>query len=495
MQVTETKSEGLNRQFKVALPAKEIEEKISHRLQELAKTVRLPGFRPGKVPVSVLRNKYGPSVMGEVLENAVNDSSRQALAEKGLRPAMQPEIEITSFEDGQDLEYTIAVEVLPEIKPVDFTKIKLERLVPNTNEAEIDSMLKTLAKSNGSSAPVKDDRKSLTGDMLVIDFLGRVDGVEFAGGKAEGYELTLGSGTFIPGFEEQLLGAKAGDKIEVKVKFPDNYGAADLSGKDAVFDVTVHELKETVSTAIDDELAKKLGMENLDALKASIKEEQEREFDTMSRMTLKRELLNELADAHDFEVPAKLLEREFETIWAQFEEHRNNPEAGADPVDEGKSDDEHKEEFREIAERRIRLGLLLSEIGRANNVEISQEDINRQLMIESRRQPGHEKEVMDYYRNTPEAMEQLSAPVYEEKVVDFILGQAKITDRKATMDELIKAMKADDDTKSGGRPGSKKKTRKPAKKAKAKAESGSAEKGAQKKKAGKPAKKAAKRDK
>ncbi len=491
MQVTETKSEGLNRQFKVALPAKEIEEKISHRLQELAKTVRLPGFRPGKVPVSVLRNKYGPSVMGEVLERAVNDSSRQALAEKGLRPAMQPEIEITSFEDGQDLEYTIAVEVLPEITPVDFTKIKLERLVPNTNKAEIDSTLEILAKSNGSSAPVKDDRKSGDGDVLMIDFLGRVDGVEFAGGKADGYELTLGSGAFIPGFEEQLLGAKAGDKIEVKVKFPDNYGAADLSGKDAVFDVTVHELKETVPAAIDDELAKKLGMEDLDALRASIKEEKEREFNTMSKMTLKRELLNELADAHDFAVPAKLLEREFETIWAQFEEQRNNPEAGTDPADEGKSDDEHKKEFREIAERRIRLGLLLSEIGRANNVEISQEDINRQLMTEARRQPGREKEVMDHYRNTPEAMEQLRAPVYEEKVVDFILEKAKITDRKATMDDLIKAMEADDETKPGAKAAPKKK----AKKAKAKAVSKSDEKGGQKKKAEKPLKKAARKDK
>jgi len=425
--------------------------------------------------------------MGEVLERAVNDSSRQALAEKGLRPAMQPEIEITSFEDGQDLEYTIAVEVLPEITPVDFSKIKLERLVPSTNEAAIDSILETLAKSNGSSAPVKDDRKSETGDVLIIDFLGRVEGVEFAGGKAEGYELTLGTGTFIPGFEEQLLGVKAGDKIEVKVKFPDNYGAADLSGKDAVFDVTVHELKETVPAAIDDELAKKLGMKNLDALRASIKEEQEREFNTLSRMTLKRELLNALADAHDFEVPAKLLEREFESIWAQFEEQRNNPKAATDPADEGKSDDEHKKEFREIAERRIRLGLLLSEIGRANNVEISPEDINRQLMTEARRQPGHEKEVIDHYRNNPEAMEQLRGPVYEEKVVDFILAKAKITDRKATMDDLIKAMEADDETKPA--------PRKKARKAKAKAASESDEKGAPRKKAKKPAEKTAKKDK
>ena len=319
MQVTETKSEGLSREFKVALPANEIEEKISHRLKELARTAQMPGFRPGKVPVSVLRKKYGPSVLGEVLERAVNDSSQQALAEKGLRPAMQPQIEITSFEDGGDLEYTIGVELLPEIKPVDFSKIKLERLIPKTDDAAMEKTLADIAAAQGDSAAIKDDRETKTGDVLVIDFLGRVGGEEFAGGKAEGYELTLGSGTFIPGFEEQLIGVKVGDKIEVKVKFPDSYGAAELSGKDAVFDVTVNELKETVPSAIDDELAKKVGMENLEALKKSIREEQESEFNEMSRMILKRALLDELSAAHDFEIPEKLLDREFETIWKQFE--------------------------------------------------------------------------------------------------------------------------------------------------------------------------------
>ena len=474
MQVTETKSEGLSREFKIALPAAEIEEKISHRLKELAQTANMPGLRPGKVPVSVLRKKYGPSVMGEVLERAVNDSSQQALAEKGLRPAMQPEIEITEFEDGKDLEYTIAVEVLPKIKPIDFSTIKLERLVPNTKKGEIDSVLETLAKTHGESEPIKEDRKSKDGDVLVIDFLGRVDGVEFAGGKAENYELTLGSGTFIPGFEEQLTGIKVGAKTEAKVKFPENYGAAELSGKDAVFDVTVHEIKAVAPAAIDDELAKKLGGENLDALRESIKEEQEREFLTMSRMTLKRELLDKLADAHDFKVPKKLLEREFEAIWTQYQEEQNK--AGDDvetatPKDQ-EPDVEGEKEFREIAERRVRLGLLMAEVGRSNDVQINQEDVNRQLMEEARRHPGREQEIMEHYRNTPEAMEQLSAPIYEEKVVDFILEQATVTDKKATMDDLIKAMDTDDDgkLKAKGKAKSDKKTakksaKKPAKKA------------------------------
>ena len=473
MQVTETKSEGLSREFKVALPANEIEEKISHRLKELARTAQMPGFRPGKVPVSVLRKKYGSSVLGEVLERAVNDSSQQALAEKGLRPAMQPQIEITPFEDGGDLEYTIAVELLPEIKPVDFSKIKLERLIPKTDDAAMEKTLADIAAAQGDSAAIKDDRETKTGDVLVIDFLGQVGGEEFAGGKAEGYELTLGSGTFIPGFEEQLIGVKVGDKIEVKVKFPDSYGAAELSGKDAVFDVTVNELKETVPSAIDDELAKKVGMENLEALKKSIREEQESKFNEMSRMILKRALLDELSAAHDFEIPEKLLDREFDTIWKQFEEQRKK-DKDAGQGSEEKTDDEHKKDFREIAERRVRLGLLLSEVGRANNVQISQEDVNSQLMAEARRHPGREKEVMEHYKNNPEAMEELSAPLYEEKVVNFILEQASITEKTATKDELIKTM----EDEAAGKP-----------KAKAKA-------GGQSKAKGKAAeKKAAKKDK
>jgi len=475
MQVTETKSEGLSREFKVALPANEIEEKISHRLKELARTAQMPGFRPGKVPVSVLRKKYGPSVLGEVLERAVNDSSQQALAEKGLRPAMQPQIEITSFEDGGDLEYTIGVELLPEIKPVDFSKIKLERLIPKTDDAAMENTLADIAAAQGDSAAIKDDRETKTGDVLVIDFLGRIGGEEFAGGKAEGYELTLGSGTFIPGFEEQLIGVKVGDKIEVKVKFPDSYGAAELSGKDAVFDVTVNELKETVPSAIDDELAKKVGMENLEALKKSIREEQESEFNEMSRMILKRALLDELSAAHDFEIPEKLLDREFDTIWKQFEEQRKK-DKDAGQGSEEKTDDEHKKDFREIAERRVRLGLLLSEVGRANNIQISQEDVNSQLMAEARRHPGREKEVMEHYKNNPEAMEELSAPLYEEKVVNFILEQASITEKMATKDGLIKTM----EDEAAGKP-----------KAKAKAKAG--EKSKAKGKAAE--KKAAKKDK
>ena len=486
MQVTETKSEGLSREYKVALPAKEIEEKLSHRLKEMARTAQLPGFRPGKVPVSLLRKKYGPSVMGEILERAVNDSSQQAMAEKGLRPAMKPEIEITSFEDGGDLEYTIAIEILPDIKPSDFSTIKLERRVRDGGEAEIDKALAEIAATHGTSAPARKKRKTRSGDVVIIDFVGRVDGNEFAGGKAEGYELTLGSGSFIPGFEEQLIGVEAGDDISVKVKFPDSYGAAELSGKDVVFEVSMKELRETVPSAIDDELAKKLGMENLEALKNSIREEHDREFNNMSRLLLKRSLLDVLADTHDFEVPDKLLEREFETIWKQFEEQRKKAKQADALLEEDKTDDEHKKEFREIAERRIRLGLLMSEVGRSNNLQISQEDLNRQLMAEASRHPGHEKEVMEQYKNNPEAMESLSAPIYEDKVVDFILEQVSVTEKKTTMEELMKAM-----TEDAGDAKPKTKKAKSSAKTKSKAPSGPK---AKSKTTKKPAPKAAKKD-
>jgi trigger factor len=447
MQVTETKSEGLIRELKIALPAKEIEEKISFRLQELAKTASLPGFRPGKVPVAVLRKKYGPSVMGEILESAVNDSSQQALAEKNLRPTMQPEIEIISFEDGKDLEYSVSLEILPEITPYDFSKIKLDRLVPDSNSAEVEEALKKIAKSYGENKPITKKRKSLDGDVLSINFLGKVDNQEFPGGKAEKFDLILGSGTFIPGFEEQLVGVLAGDKVVVKVTFPENYGAVELSGKDAVFDVSVLELKEVIPAIIDDDLAKKLGMDDLEALKNSILEEQQREFNNMARMVLKRELLDKLSDVHNFELPSKLLERESNTIWSQYQEQLDarKDSKQLDSEDPIKTEVEQKQEFQKIAERRVRLGLLMSEVGRINKIEISQEDINKKLMEEARRHPGHEQEVFESYKKNPQAMEQLSAPIYEDKVVDYILEQAKVNDKQATMEDLIKAIDEEKD--------------------------------------------------
>ncbi len=441
MQVSETKSEGLSREFSVSLPASEIEEKISHRLKEIAKTAQLPGFRPGKVPVSMLRKRYGPSVMGEILEKAVGDSSQQALAEKDVRPAMQPEIEITAFDEGKDLEYTIKVECLPEIKPVDFSKIELERLIPTPDEKEIQSALENIASSNKTSAPLKKKRKSKSGDVLIIDFVGSVDGEEFAGGKADGYELELGSNSFIPGFEDQLVGTNAEDDVVVNVDFPAEYGAAELAGKAAVFKVLVKEIREAQPAEIDDELAKKLGLESLDKLKATIAEEQGRELKSMARLRTKRHLLDQLTESCDFDIPQKLAETEFESIWTQYEEQKKSGEAEDD--NEDLSEEEQRAEFKEIAERRVSLGLLLSEIGRLNNIQVSQDDVTRAIMEQAQQYQGQEQAVMEFYQKNPEAMQQITAPLYEEKVVDFIIELAKVTDRPVTVDEMMKAMEAD----------------------------------------------------
>ena len=414
MQVTETKSEGLRREFKIAVSAKEIEEKINFRLADLARTVNMPGFRPGKVPVAVMKKRYGGAVLGEVVESAVNDGTRQAMTERGLRPAAEPKVEITSMKEGGDLEYTLAVDILPEIKPMDFSKLELERLVVAADDDAIEKALGRLADAHKATKPVDPARPSAKGDVVVIDFAGSIDGTEFPGGKADGYHLELGSGSFIPGFEDQLVGKNVGDKVEVKVTFPADYGAAELAGKEASFAVTVHEVHESVPSAIDDGLAAKVGMADLAALKGALREEQGRELKEFSRMKLKRQLLDKLYDAHEFEVPSSLVENEFEAIWRQFEEHRKSAATGQgegkdavlpDEKEEKKTDDEHKAEFREIAERRVRLGLLLAEVGRLNNIQVSQEDINRALSAEARRYPGQEKAVMDYYKNSPEAMQ------------------------------------------------------------------------------------------
>ncbi|HCS70220.1 MAG TPA: trigger factor [Rhodospirillaceae bacterium] len=452
MQVVETKSEGLSREMKVTVAAKDIEEKINLRLQEVAQSASLPGFRPGKVPVGLLRKRFGPSILGEILDQAVNDSSAQALAEKGIRAATQPQVEITSFDEGKDLEYTLAVDILPEITPMDFSKLKLEKLVLKPDEKQIEETLENLANAHKTSEPITAKRKTKSGDVCVIDFVGKLDGVEFAGGKADGYHLELGSGSFIPGFEEQLIGVDVGADVEVKVNFPAEYAAKDLAGKEAVFDVKVHEIREATPAPIDDELAKKAGLESLDALKERIVEGQRREFDQMARMQVKRVLLDQLADSHDFEMPPKMVEMEFDNIWAQFEEQRKQEHDHDD-----KSDEEHKAEFRDIAERRVKLGLLLSEVGRANAIQVSPEDVNRAMMQEAQKYPGQEQQVLEFFRSNPQAQEQIKAPVFEEKVIDYIIELAQVTEKPASFEDLIKVLEAEDEAKEAKKPAAKKK--------------------------------------
>jgi trigger factor len=454
MEVSEIKNEGLERAFKVVIPASEIEEKVMGRLTEIAKTVNLPGFRPGKAPISLLKKKYGLSLTGEILEQTVNDSSVKIMTDNALRPVAQPQIEISKFDDGHDLEFTMNLEVAPEIKPIDFKSIKLERLTAEPDEKEIEDSINRLADSNRSVEKINTDRKSKKGDVLVIDFVGSVDGTEFPGGKAEGYQLDLGSGSFIPGFEDKLIGAKAGDDVTVEVAFPKEYGAADLAGKDAVFAVKVHEIREAKPAEINDELAKKLGVDTVEALKEAIRDTYTNEFKRLSRDRLKRSLLDALNDTHDFPVPQQMLGQETDAIWEQFQKHRESDGADEDEDLKGKSDDELKEEFHRIAERRVRLGLLLSDIGRVNNIQVSLEEINNAISAQASQYPGQEQLILYHYQNKPEEREALRGPIFEDKTIDFIIEMATVKDKKVTAEELRKDPDAEpksDDAKKKGK--------------------------------------------
>lgn len=458
MQVTETRNEGLSREFTVRIEARDIAKKVDSRLSEIGKGITVPGFRPGKAPLSLLQKRYGKSVMGEVLEAAVGDSSSQAMAERGLTPAMQPRIEITNFAEGADLEYKLQVELMPEFEPADFSKIALERVTVKVADREIDEALTRIAQQNRQTETVAKARKAKQGDVAVIDFVGRVDGKEFDGGAGKDFHLELGSGRFIPGFEEQLVGAKPGDKVTVNVTFPADYGSADLAGKDAEFAVEVKELREYVESPIDEALAGTMGFENLKALRDAVRGNLESEYNALSRTALKRKLLDKLAELHDFDVPNGMIDAEFEAIWGQFEQARTQGQIDEDDID--KSDDDLRAEYRKIAERRVRLGLLLADVGRRNNVQVSQEEVNRAIVAEAQRYPGHQREVVEHYRNNPQSQAELRAPLFENKVTDFILEMAKVTERAGTMEDLLKAEQGEQPAKESAGKGKKAKAAK-----------------------------------
>ena len=450
MEVTETITEGLKREFKVVIAAAEIDSKVDERLKEIAPTLQLPGFRPGKVPATLVKKRFGQSLLGEVLEKSVNESSQQALDERGLRPAGQPNIEVVSFDEGKDLEFNLSVELMPEIEPLDYSVLKLKKLVAEANEKDIDDALSKLAEQHKGSEPISSKRASKIGDILVIDFVGSVDGEKFDGGSAEGHHLELGSNQFIPGFEEQLVGKKAGASVKVEVKFPENYSQANLSGKNAFFDTKIKEIRQSTKVKIDDDFAKLFGLEELSALRDALKTQIEQELEQTTKARLKRELLDKLEDVKPFDVPQSMSDQEYASICqavkaneenantSNLDQQENNNEdgKGATPVDESLSDDD-KKEYRQIAERRVRLALVLQEVGRLNNIEVSDEEVQRALFQEASRYPGQEKQIMELYQKNPQAMASIRAPLYEDKIVDFITEMAEVSEKKVTRDELL----------------------------------------------------------
>jgi trigger factor len=433
MQVTELATDGLKRQFKIVVPAGDLSAKVDERLVEMARTAQMPGFRPGKVPVGLLKKQYGPALFGEAVEQAVNSSTAKAIEDRGLKPALQPRVDLKQLEEGKDVEFEVAIEVLPEIGKLDFSDIELKRLKAVVPDKDVDEAIERIAKANREQKPVDPPRPAQKGDAIKLDFVGSVDGTEFPGGAAQDYTLELGSASFIPGFEEQLIGADLGKPVDVKVTFPADYGNTELAGKEAVFKCTIKEIHEFVDKAADDELAKKNNFENLEVMRKAVGERIGRDYARISRSMIKRQLLDKLADTHKFAVPDGLVEGEFNAIWQRIEEAKKAGEKLED------DEDKMRKEYRDIAERRVRLGLLLADVGRSNSIEVTPEELNQAVMREAMRYPGQERQVLEFYGKNAELKEQLRAPIFEEKTVDFILELAKVADKPVTPEELLKA--------------------------------------------------------
>ncbi|MET0606476.1 MAG: trigger factor [Beijerinckiaceae bacterium] len=443
MQVTETLSQGLKREFKVTIEAGALAKRVDEEIEALKGKVRLNGFRPGKVPTAHLKRLYGKQVMADVLQNAVSDANKSIVEERGLKLAMDPRIEfpedskeIEAVMDGKgNLTYGVAVEVLPQFEIADFSGLEITRESAEPPQEEIDEQIQNLAKQNRPYSAKPEGAKAEKDDRITIDFVGSIDGVPFDGGKGENMPLVLGSGQFIPGFEDGLIGSSKGESRTVKATFPEGYQAANLAGKEADFAVIVKEVEAPGEVAVSDELAKSFGMESLDNLKTAISENLARELLIVSRAKTKRSLLDALDSQYSFELPPSLVEQEFANVWGQVEQDMKA--SGKTFADEDTTEEEAREEYRRIAERRVRLGLVLAKIGDDAKVQITDDEVSKALVERARQFPGQEKQVWEFYRKNPQALAELRAPIFEEKVVDHILGSAKVTDKLVSRDELL----------------------------------------------------------
>ncbi|HCO43621.1 MAG TPA: trigger factor [Gammaproteobacteria bacterium] len=440
MEVTETKVEGLSRSYQIRVTQNELSQKLDARIKEIQPQMRLKGFRPGKVPPSHIKKMFGKSLMGEMIDNLVKETNEKAIEDAQVRPASQPHIhlegEIDDVIEGKaDLAYEMHLDVMPEFEPVDPATLEIERPVAEIPDEEIEEALGKLAEQNMKYEPRGKTAKARDGDAVVIDFVGKIDGEAFEGGSAEGATVVIGQGRFIPGFEEQLVGVKAGEEKDLNVTFPEDYSAPNLAGKEAVFEVKVEEVRAPQTPEVDEEFATGLGLESLEQLKDLMTQQIRGEYDGASRAKAKRKLLDALDKAHDFELPAGMVNQEFNQIWAQFEQEK---EAGRlDEEEANKPEDELKEEYQRIAARRVRLGLVLAEIGRKAEVTISEQEVQQALIAEARKFPGQERQVVEFFQKNPDAMAQLRAPIYEDKVVDHILAIATVNETTVSKDELF----------------------------------------------------------
>ncbi len=499
MQIVETVNEGLKRSYSVKILAGTIAVRIDEEVKRIAPQVRMPGFRPGKVPANLVKKMHGPAIHQDALNIAIREAMDRLVSEKQLRPAMQPEVTLgEGYEQGKDAELAVSLEVLPQLTVPSLDGLKLERLVVPVSDEEVDAAVKRIADQQKSFKDAKKTKKAETGDQVLCDFVGKLNDVAFEGGSAKDQAIEIGAGRLIPGFEDQLIGAKAGEERQIKVTFPADYPAKDLAGQEATFDITVHAVKEPTETVIDEDFAKNLGLKDLDQLRTLLRGQLEQETSGLTRTQMKRQLLDQLAEGHEFDVPPSMVEAEFSQIWAQLEHeasHEEDPEAALKEIEA------EKEDYRAIAVRRVRLGLLLSEIGQANGVEVTQQEMGMLIQQEAQRyRPEDRERFVEYVRSDPVAAAQLRAPLYEEKVVDFLFDKAEVTEREVSREDLQAAIESEDNHVHGpdcGHDHGEKPAKKAAAKKPAKAKAESAEekaadekpaKAAPKKAAAKPAK-------
>jgi trigger factor len=444
MQVTETVSDGLKREYRVVVPAADLETRLSERLSEIKDRVRLNGFRPGKVPVAHLKRVYGKSVMAEAIEAIIRETNSKIVSEHGYKLAMEPQVKLPTGENEiegvisgkSDLAYTVALEIVPKIELANFKGVKLERWSTDITSQQVDEAIKLIAEQNKPFVPKAEGAKVENGDRVVMKFIGTMDGQPFEGGSGDDIAVMVGAGQFVPGFEEQLVGMAAGETRTVKVTFPANYMAANLAGKDASFEVTAKAIEQPGSVTVDEAFAKSLGMESLEKLNDAVKERVQKANESTSRQRLKRQLLDRLDELHKFEPPPTLVEEEFNNVWNTVEgdlkERNSTFEA------EGTTEEKARAEYRAIAERRVRLGLVLAEIGERNQITVSDDELTRAVVERARQVPGREQEVWNYYRSNPSALATLRAPLFEEKVVDFLIELAEVTEKKVSREDLYK---------------------------------------------------------
>jgi trigger factor len=442
MQVTETVNEGLRREFRVVVPAAELDGRLVERLSSLKDEVRIKGFRPGKVPVSHLRRMFGRSTMAEIVQSVLTEVARDTLASRGEKAAAPPDYKLpedVSATEGilsgkADLDYTMTYEVLPKVDLADFKAISVEREIVEVTDAEIDDQLRQLAENARSFATKSGVAE--TGDRLTVSYVGKIDGEEFDGGRDENVSMTIGGGQFIPGFSEQLVGMASGDDKTIKVTFPEDYSARNLAGKEATFDVAVKAVASAEPVAIDDQLAERLGLQSLESLRDTVRQQIGQQYNFAARQRLKRQLLDRLDETHKLELPPRMVEQEFETIWRQIASDLSG--RGKTFEDEGTTEEAARADYRTIAERRVRLGLVMSEIGERNSIQVTEEEVQRALAAQMRQFPGQEQALVEYYRNNPEGLASLRAPIFEEKVVDFLMELVQVTDKTVSREELMR---------------------------------------------------------